>query len=69
MPVAEMGERGRGWMAASFSWDKCALEMLALYKDLLAQHGDRDARRRASAASRCSSARGWADGTPPPPGR
>jgi glycosyltransferase involved in cell wall biosynthesis len=35
MPVAEMGERGRRWMAASFSWDKCALEMLALYKDLL----------------------------------
>ena len=39
MPVAEMGERGRRWMAASFSWDKCALEMLALYKDLLAQPG------------------------------
>jgi glycosyltransferase involved in cell wall biosynthesis len=69
MPVAEMGERGRRWMAANFSWDKCALEMLALYKDLLAQRGDRDARRRASAASRCSSAGGWADGTPPPPGR
>jgi glycosyltransferase involved in cell wall biosynthesis len=66
MPVAEMGERGRRWMETSFSWDKCALEMLALYKDLLAQPGGSDARRRASVASRYSSPRGWADETPPP---
>ncbi len=66
MPVAEMGERGRRWMAASFSWDQCALEMLALYKDLLARPGHRDARRRASVASRDSSPRGCAPSTPPP---
>jgi glycosyltransferase involved in cell wall biosynthesis len=41
MPVAEMGERGRRWMAADFSWEKCASEMIALYKSMLAQHGDR----------------------------
>ena len=41
MPVAEMGERGRRWMAESFSWDKCAREMLALYNDLLARRGAR----------------------------
>jgi glycosyltransferase involved in cell wall biosynthesis len=41
MPVAEMGERGRRWMAADFSWDKCASEMNALYKSMLARHGDR----------------------------
>jgi glycosyltransferase involved in cell wall biosynthesis len=41
MPIAEMGERGRRWMAADFSWDKCASEMIALYKSMLAQHGDR----------------------------
>jgi len=41
MPVAEMGERGRRWMAADFSWDKCASEMVALYKSMLARNGDR----------------------------
>lgn len=66
MPVAEMGERGRRWMETGFSWDQCALEMLALYKDLLAQPGDRDARRRAPAASRYTNPRGCADHTPPP---
>ena len=40
MPIAEMGERGRRWMAADFSWEKCASEMIALYKSMLAQHGD-----------------------------
>jgi glycosyltransferase involved in cell wall biosynthesis len=37
MPVAEMGERGRRWMAADFSWEKCASEMIALYRSLLTQ--------------------------------
>jgi len=41
MPVAEMGERGRRWMAADFSWEKCASEMIALYKSMLTRHGDR----------------------------
>jgi hypothetical protein len=41
MPVAEMGERGRRWMDADFSWDKCASEMIALYKKMLIEHGDR----------------------------
>jgi glycosyltransferase involved in cell wall biosynthesis len=40
MPIAEMGERGRRWMAADFSWEKCATEMIVLYKTLLTQHGD-----------------------------
>jgi hypothetical protein len=41
MPLAEMGERGRHWMAADFSWDKCASEMIAQYKSMLTQRGDR----------------------------
>lgn len=41
MPIAEMGERGRRWMAADFSWEKCASEMIALYKSLRAQRGER----------------------------
>lgn len=41
MPIAEMGERGRRWMAADFSWEKCASEMIALYKNLLTHSGDR----------------------------
>ena len=41
MPVAEMGERGRRWMAADFSWEKCASEMIALYKNLVAQSAER----------------------------
>jgi glycosyltransferase involved in cell wall biosynthesis len=41
MPLAEMGERGRRWMATEFSWDKCASEMIELYKNMLAQQGDR----------------------------
>ncbi len=40
MPLAEMGERGRRWMAADFSWEKCASEMIALYKNLVAQNGE-----------------------------
>jgi glycosyltransferase involved in cell wall biosynthesis len=41
MPIAEIGERGRRWMAADFSWEKCASEMIALYKTLLTQSSDR----------------------------
>lgn len=41
MPIAEMGERGRRWMAADFSWEKCASEMIALYRKLLTQGSDR----------------------------
>jgi glycosyltransferase involved in cell wall biosynthesis len=41
MPVAEMGERGRRWMAADFSWEKCASEMIALYRGILTQSSDR----------------------------
>ncbi|HLX04824.1 MAG TPA: glycosyltransferase [Candidatus Binatus sp.] len=41
MPVAEMGERGRRWMAADFSWEKCASEMIALYRNILTQSNDR----------------------------
>jgi glycosyltransferase involved in cell wall biosynthesis len=40
MPLAEMGDRGRRWMAADFSWEKCASEMIALYKNLVAQSGE-----------------------------
>jgi glycosyltransferase involved in cell wall biosynthesis len=40
MPVAEMGEHGRRWMAADFSWEKCASEMIALYKNLVAQSAE-----------------------------
>jgi glycosyltransferase involved in cell wall biosynthesis len=41
MPTAEMGERGRRWMAADFSWEKCATEMIALYRNILTQSSDR----------------------------
>ena len=41
MPIEEMGERGRRWMAADYSWEKCASEMIALYKNLLAQSDER----------------------------
>jgi glycosyltransferase involved in cell wall biosynthesis len=41
MPVAEMGERGRRWMAADFSWEKCASEMIALYRNILTQSSAR----------------------------
>ncbi|MFZ2060099.1 MAG: glycosyltransferase [Candidatus Binatus sp.] len=41
MPIAEMGERGRRWMAADFSWEKCASEMIALYRNILTQSSDR----------------------------
>jgi glycosyltransferase involved in cell wall biosynthesis len=41
MPIAEMGERGRRWMAADYSWEKCASDMIALYRSKVAQHGDR----------------------------
>jgi glycosyltransferase involved in cell wall biosynthesis len=40
MPLAEMGDRGRRWMAADFSWEKCASEMIALYKNLVAHSGE-----------------------------
>jgi glycosyltransferase involved in cell wall biosynthesis len=39
MPIAEMGERGRRWMAADYSWEKCASEMITLYKNLLTRSG------------------------------
>jgi glycosyltransferase involved in cell wall biosynthesis len=41
MPLAEMGERGRRWMAAEFSWEKCASEMIALYENMRTQKGER----------------------------
>jgi glycosyltransferase involved in cell wall biosynthesis len=41
MPVAEMGARGRRWMAADFPWEKSASEMIALYKSMLTQRTDR----------------------------
>jgi len=41
MPIAEMGDRGCRWMASDFSWEKCATEMIALYKNLLTQSSDR----------------------------
>ncbi len=41
MPIAAMGERGRRWMTADFSWEKCASEMMALYKSMAAEHGTR----------------------------
>jgi glycosyltransferase involved in cell wall biosynthesis len=41
MPLAEMGERGRRWMAADFSWEKCASEMIALYRSILTQSSAR----------------------------
>lgn len=37
MPVAEMGMRGRRWMAERFTWPICAAEMLALYTEILAR--------------------------------
>jgi glycosyltransferase involved in cell wall biosynthesis len=47
MPIAQMGDRGRRWMAADFSWEKCATGMIALYKTVLTQ---RDGRRLAAAS-------------------
>jgi glycosyltransferase involved in cell wall biosynthesis len=41
MPIAEMGERGRRWMAADYSWEKCASEMIALYRTLLTRSDGR----------------------------
>jgi glycosyltransferase involved in cell wall biosynthesis len=41
MPLAEMGERGRRWMAADFSWEKCASEMIALYRNIWTQSSAR----------------------------
>jgi len=41
MPIAEMGERGRRWMAADYSWEKCASEMMILYRSKVAQSSDR----------------------------
>jgi glycosyltransferase involved in cell wall biosynthesis len=41
MPIAEMGERGRRWMAADFSWEKCASDMIALYRNILTQSSAR----------------------------
>lgn len=37
MPLDEMGERGRRWMAERYSWDRCAAEMMELYKSIAAQ--------------------------------
>lgn len=36
MPLRVMGQRGREWMANEFSWDRQAVEMLALYQRLIA---------------------------------
>jgi len=36
MPLREMGQRGREWMAKEFSWPLIAEKMTDLYKSLLA---------------------------------
>jgi glycosyltransferase involved in cell wall biosynthesis len=41
MPIAEMGERGRRWMAADYSWERCASEMMILYRSKVAPRDDR----------------------------
>lgn len=40
MPLTEMGERGRRWMAADFSWDSAASQMTALYQRMLPQSAE-----------------------------
>jgi len=34
MPLAEMGERGRKWMQAEFSWASVGKAMLGVYGDV-----------------------------------
>ena len=34
MPMREMGQRGREWMIAEYSWDRAAAAMAAVYADL-----------------------------------
>jgi len=34
MPLNEMGERGRTWMANEFSWESVSNQMLSLYREL-----------------------------------
>lgn len=36
LPLAEMGARGRAWVAEAFGWDRVAAEMIATYARLLA---------------------------------
>jgi glycosyltransferase involved in cell wall biosynthesis len=39
MPLAEMGRRGRRWMAAEFAWDERAKSMLRVYRRCLGLEG------------------------------
>jgi glycosyltransferase involved in cell wall biosynthesis len=38
MPLTEMGERGRRWMAEDFAWPQCARKLIACYRALLGHH-------------------------------
>jgi hypothetical protein len=35
MPLREMGQRGRAWMQAEFSWESISKNMLGLYRKCL----------------------------------
>jgi glycosyltransferase involved in cell wall biosynthesis len=41
MAVADMGERGRHWMATDFSWEGAASQMIALYQHMLPHSAER----------------------------
>ncbi len=38
MPLAEMGNKGQGWMAKDFGWSLIAEKMAHIYDDLLKEH-------------------------------
>ncbi len=52
MPLREMGQRGRKWMIAEYSWDRAAAATLAVYRGLLSGRS-----RRANAADRAATVR------------
>jgi glycosyltransferase involved in cell wall biosynthesis len=41
MAIVQMGERGRRWMAAEFSWEGAAAEMIVLYQRMLPESAER----------------------------
>ena len=40
MPLVEMGQRGRDWMQAEFSWASVSKTMLDLYHDVLTRDSE-----------------------------
>lgn len=41
MPLSEMGQRGRDWMSAEYSWESVADQMADVYRRLLANRNNR----------------------------